>query len=62
MKAKKYTSRFRDKFLIQPGKTYRIDGEIPAGQFPRGFQSFCLQFVVKGYVTLDQVSLTPLEK
>ena len=62
MKAKKYTSRLRDKFLIQPGKTYRIDGEIPAGQFPRGFQSFCLQFVVKGYVTLDQVSLTPLEK
>ena len=62
MKAKKYTSRLWGKFLIHPGKVYRIDGEVPYNKFPQGFQHFCLQFVVRGYVTVDQISATPLKK
>ena len=62
IKEKKYTSRLWGKFLIHPGKVYRIDGEVPYNKFPQGFQNFCLQFVVRGYVTVDQISATPLKK
>ena len=62
LKSKQYKIQFSQFFLIQPGKVYRIHGEIPCDKFDQFFQNFCLQFVVRGYVSLDQVSLTPIKK
>ena len=57
----KYKPVLLGKFFIKPGKVYRLHGEIPCDKFEPGFQNFCLQFTVKGFVSLDQVSLTPLQ-
>ena len=61
-RTKQYKTQFSENFIIQPGKVYRIHGEIPCNEFASEFQNFCLQFIINGFVSLDQLSLTPTTK
>ena len=56
-KTKKYLRTYERCFLLQPGKIYRIYGNIPTDTFPDGFRNFCLLLATSGAVTVDQVSL-----
>ena len=57
IQTKKYKRTYERKFLLHPGKVYRISGNIPTDTFPEGFRNFCLLLAVRGTITVDQVSL-----
>ena len=59
LKLKKYRREMQMDFKLQPGKTYRIHGTIPADEFEKDWRSFSIQFGVRGFVTVDQLSLVP---
>ena len=58
-KLKKFRLEKRWEFLIEPGKVYRLQGTIPLDTFEKDWQNFNLQIGVRGYVTVDQLSLVP---
>ena len=59
VKLKKYLAAKRWDFLIEPGKTYRLQGTIPLDTFEKDWQSFTLYIGVRGFVTVDQFTLMP---
>ena len=59
VKLKKYLVHKRWEFLIEPGKVYRLHSTIPLDTFEKDWQSFTLRIGVRGYVTVDQLSLVP---
>ena len=58
-KLKKFRLEKRWEFLIEPGKVYRLHSTIPVDTFEKDWQNFNLQIGVRGYVTVDQLSLVP---
>ena len=61
-KIKKNIRTLLGNFEIQPGKVYRLHGNILCDKFEPEFRNFCLGMAVKGFVSIDQVSLVPLTK
>lgn len=59
---KKYKNILLGNFEIHPGKVYRLHGNILCDKFEPEFRNFCLGMSVKGFVSIDQVSLVPLTK
>lgn len=59
LKLKKFRLEKRWEFRIDPGKVYRLQGTIPLDTFEKDWQNFNLQIGVRGYVTVDQLSLVP---
>ena len=58
-KLKKFRLGKRWEFKIEPGKVYRLQGTIPVDTFEKDWQNFNLHIGVRGYVTMDQLSLFP---
>ena len=58
-KSKNWKYMLEHRFLLQPGKTYRLHGEIPVDKFPADRRNFVLILSVSGKVSIDQVSLVP---
>ena len=57
--AKEHKTNLIDRFVLAPGKVYRLHGEILTEKFPSGWNDYLVQFFVRGKVVIDSVSLEP---
>ena len=59
LKNNQYLNQPSEKFLLQPGKIYRIQKSVDLRDFPEEFKNACPIIQVNGCVTIDQFSIVP---